>query len=321
MRLQRELAGKIHGQLAGGGRIDNADPYATVLHELIHGIMPEGQTPAMHEDAYKEHRANASIEEGFTELGAVQHAPEFFRGLGIGDRPAGTVSAKDGHVVSNPDYRRKRADFISAMMYAFSDLSLLAGRLRREGKAPDWDAVGARSRAEHDMEDDNPDGAREFIALLRRAGLAGAADGMAARLRDLEATPMDDHATLGQYAERLRDPQRIAKGEAWGHYGWQTSAAQQWALDAARAEGQGPASTRVRELADEVNREGSAGKVPAMLRQVIRAAGADPRRFHGTQLAALEALIREQWAQGPAGAQSSPWASAIAAVRQYEREH
>ena len=137
----------------------------------------------------------------------------------------------------------------------------------------------------------------------------------------MEASGFAAKATMTEYAKRLRDPDRIASGDAWRHYAWQTAAAQSWVQDAAKAEGKGPKSPRVRELADEINREGVGGKVPAMARQVIRAAGGNPDDFAGQPFLALESRIREQWPQGPAEAQASPWASALAAAQDYVRSH
>ena len=46
MQFQRELAAKIRDDAAGTGRIEDPQPYVTALHELIHGIMPEGRETA-----------------------------------------------------------------------------------------------------------------------------------------------------------------------------------------------------------------------------------------------------------------------------------
>ena len=213
MGLQRELAAKMAADHAGTGPIADPQPYVTVLHELFHGTVPPGQTHAMHRRAYGD-PANASIEEGFDELGTVQHAPEFFRAMGIGDR---------------------------------------------------------------------------LTPILAASG--------------------DRKATMAEYAERLADPWRIAAGTSWGHYGWQTAAALKWTQDAAEATGR-PAQ----ELADEINREGVGGKVPAMARQAIRAAGADPDDLAGAPFAGVENVIRANWPAQP-GQENQAWAAAVAEAR------
>ena len=172
-----------------------------------------------------------------------------------------------------------------------------------------------------DAQDGLPDNVADVITEMTHLGDPGAqkmAEQLAATLDKVTSTPESKHATMSEYAKRLRDPARIAKGNAWGHYGWQTAAAQSWVQDAAKAEGKGPKSPRVRDLADEINREGVGGKVPAMTRQVIRAAGGNPDDSGWERPSlALGNLIKEQWPQGPAEAQSSPWASAVAAARKF----
>ena len=71
---------------------------------------------------------------------------------------------------------------------------------------------------------------------------------------------------------------------------------------------------RVRELADEIDREGVSGKVPAMDRQVIGAAGADPDKSRVPRSRRLRTGSGSNGRQGPAGP-SIPWASALTAPR------
>jgi hypothetical protein len=81
------------------------DAFEVLAHEMIHGVVPAGTAKA-NEKAYQVF-AVSQIEEGFTELGAIHHAPEFFDQMGIGDRQARTFP---GHTVkemaetiNNPD--------------------------------------------------------------------------------------------------------------------------------------------------------------------------------------------------------------------------
>jgi hypothetical protein len=173
-----------------------------VLHELTHGLIGGGEAKVNkrreelglppksperyyeHLDAYQELPV-AQIEEGFTELGGIQHAPEFFDKIGIGDRPT----------------------------------TIPSGFARRR------------------------------------------------------------HLTLNDLARQYQNPSAIEQGAAWGHYGWQTKMAQEWVQQVAKDEGYkdlwAPGQRgydRARELADEVNREGPAGKVNVMANQVVHAA-------------------------------------------------
>jgi hypothetical protein len=70
-----------------GGSISDTNAFTVPLHEMIHAVIPTGQHRASNGDkkAYQNY-ANAQIEEGFTELGTVQHAAEFFDQAGVGDR-------------------------------------------------------------------------------------------------------------------------------------------------------------------------------------------------------------------------------------------
>ncbi|HEY2087002.1 MAG TPA: hypothetical protein VGH54_13410, partial [Mycobacterium sp.] len=272
------------------------------------------QTHEMHKGAYQDPQ-NAAIEEGFTELGAVHHAPEFLTQMGVGDQETGMMSVTSAG--------RPREEFDKTDLAARKDE--IAKLAAQANEATSASAELQLRMAAREMGKASPD-VGSVIEHLSKAHLAAKDDGLKGgiwqAMGELNLTPSKvRRATVAEYAEHLRDPDRIAKGEAWGHYGWQTAAAQQWVLDAAKAERKGPKSQRVRELADEINREGVGGKVPAMARQVIRAAGVDPDKFQGAPLAALETRIQRQWAKDPAGAEASPWKSAMAVVRQYDREH
>jgi hypothetical protein len=100
-------------------------------------------------------------------------------------------------------------------------------------------------------------------------------------VRQARSMHVSKTATLSEYARRLQDPLRVDAGDAWGHYGWQTAAAQRWVNDVALAEGhndvsKGPGLARARELSDEINRQGTDGKLHVMAEQVARASGIKP---------------------------------------------
>lgn len=272
------------------------------------------QTHDMHKDAYRDPQ-NAAIEEGFTELGTVHHAPEFLAQMGVGDQETGMISVT---AAGHPREAFDKADLAARK----DEIAKLAAQ------ANETASVSAEFQlrlAAREMGKAAPD-VGSVIDHLSKAHLAAKGEALKAgiwqSMSALNLAPSKlRQATVTEYAKRLRDPDRIAKGDAWGHYGWQTAAAQQWVLDAAKAEGKGKKSPRVRELADEINREGVGGKAPAMARQVIRAAGADPDKLQGAPFEALVKRIRYNWAQGPDEAKTSPWAMAMAAVRDYDSGH
>jgi hypothetical protein len=68
--------------------IEDANSFMVPLHELIHAVLPDGQSRRTNGDkqAYQDDIAHADIEEGFTELGSIQHAADFFDQLSVGDR-------------------------------------------------------------------------------------------------------------------------------------------------------------------------------------------------------------------------------------------
>ncbi len=220
MSIEEKTAGNIQDAVEHPDKLVS-DPAAfeVILHELVHGIVPEGENYAGSKPGYKEnYRAYqeltvAQIEEGFTELGSIHHAPEFFAKIGVGKRKLG------------------------------------------------------------------------FMGI---------------------PTPQ----TMNDRALALQDPVRIANGEAWGHYGWQTRMAQDWVQQVAMDEGHAdlrrgtPGYDRTRELADEVNREGPAGKVQVLATQVVRAALKDTpdaallddRAALDKVLASTRKAINDAWA-------------------------
>jgi hypothetical protein len=103
--------------------------------------------------------------------------------------------------------------------------------------------------------------------------------GVGSHLTQVKSDYGDRAATMDEVADKLADPERIDEGGAktWGHYGWQTRMAQQWVQQIATDEGHTdlkpgqPGYQRVRELADEINRQGTANKMRAMAMQVVLA--------------------------------------------------
>jgi hypothetical protein len=121
------------------------------------------------------------------------------------------------------------------------------------------------------------------IQHLGDPGLAKWAIKMKAQAAKAQQIPAARHDTVPEYAHGLAAPAKLASSGSWGHYPILTANAQQWVQSIARSEhktGLGKQGTagykRTVELADEINREGTAGKITAMARQVLRNQGIDP---------------------------------------------
>lgn len=265
-----------------GSPVDDPNAYDVVLHELIHGVIPEGTRYGDNAAEYQDENTGA-IEEGFTELGTIHHAPEFLDAMGIGNRPTAILSAdKYGSAVDNPAYRRGVDALVSDMQKKWASMS---GDIR----APYVQAAHRLGYLIEELKSDPgslPWGEGPLVLTqiqhLGDPGLTSWALAMQKKMDKAGNVPVMRHDTLSEYAGRLRDPRRIYDGESWGHYPWQTRLAQKWVQEVAKAEGHGdltlgtPGWQRVRELADEINRQGAAGKVSVMADQVARASGVKP---------------------------------------------
>jgi hypothetical protein len=88
MNLRSDVHDALH-QIATqpGEPVRQAGAAEILLHELIHGNVPDGVKYRWGAAAYQDYHT-AQIEEGFTELGAIQHAGGFFDAVGIGSRKA-----------------------------------------------------------------------------------------------------------------------------------------------------------------------------------------------------------------------------------------
>jgi hypothetical protein len=261
------------------------------------GMLPADRyTTTDHSRAYQT-PAGADIEEGFTELGSAMHAPDLVRQSGIGGWDTGLIA--EG-APDNPEWQARKDDLVGELQRARTELAKAMDgpvpaatyqqAINRLTTAITWvellDSSGAGDAARELRHLGNPDATR----------LAGRIDEARARL---DATPHARHATLAEYADRMADPARLADGSSWGAYKARTAAAQEWVQAVAAAEGKRnparrgtPGYRRAVELADEINREGPAGKIPAMARQVLAATGS--QRYPGQ----VEAMIRQHWPEG-----------------------
>jgi hypothetical protein len=85
VRFAETTAKQLTGDMAAKGNVEHPAAWTVPLHELIHGVTPTGK--AVSADFFGRDTTDQDIEEGFTELGTIAHAPEFFDALGVGDRP------------------------------------------------------------------------------------------------------------------------------------------------------------------------------------------------------------------------------------------
>lgn len=290
------------------------------LTQLAYATRASGATDtSQHQKAYQRYRVSRA-EEGFTELGTNYHMPQWMDAAGISGKPTTTMD------VVNP--QAFAAKFSKQALYdnqqTLQDLEREAGNV--PGGPGTMTAYTALSNAKWAMfAPGSPD--TEVIATslaTAAAALQPSYPALSARIygymHTLNVDPADvRNLTMREYAEQIAShPARISSG-GWGHYKWETNAAQAWVNGVARFEGLdpdypgGPGVARAVELSDEVNREGAAGKFPAMARQIMRAMGvpADAQiTATGPLVERLAKAIENDW---PVDATESPQAVMIAA--------
>ena len=129
---------------------------------------------------------------------------------------------------------------------------------------------------------------------------------------DASGKPVKNYYTVREMAQDMADPVNINEGNSWGHYPTQVRDAQDWVQEVAKAEGHGdlrpgtPGHDRVVALSDEVNRQGAAGKITVMARQLAMAMTRDhPKVRNDPQsmanlTASIDRDIHQQWSTGHA---------------------
>lgn len=268
------------------------------LHEIIHGIVgPEGKDAD--QAAYRT-KAGATAEEGFTELGTAMHMPGYLDAIGHGHRETAIIAVNDAG--------RIREVFNRQAMFEFQDEFRVIERMqgssqvRGTGSMTAYNALGdARYelfRPEVDVakmtghlaqaaqSTPDPEVRARILALMQKLNVA-----------DTETK----HVTVSEYADRLADPERIANGQAWGAYAWQTRNALQWVQGITDAEGymsRGKGTDgwqRVIQLADEINQTGPAGKFDVMARQILRSEHIEPDVGEGWLVGRLSENIAQLW--------------------------
>ena len=112
---------------------------------MVHSWMLTGKAAAMmprdmperyqdHSDAYQNGTVQA-IEEGTTELGAINHLPEFVNAMGVGGRPTGVVYTGHGNPLINPEYET-RLDTLALHLAALRNDLLAAGQAEERPGRP-----------------------------------------------------------------------------------------------------------------------------------------------------------------------------------------
>lgn len=284
------------------------DPPKWMLTARAQAMIPPEEPYKAHQRAYQDKR-NADIEEGFTELGTVHHMPEFAERMGIGGRETNfTTDVMPG----KPDKRQLAQAAAQIEGIKSFDLPIQVNQ-RLDS------AIAALNSGDTDS----------AVSYISQAALRIKDPAAHKRLMDVAqaASLISEeprHATMSEYARRLQDPQRVEDGGAWGHYGWQTAAAQRWVRAIAKAEGRKPGGQpfqrRVVELSDEINREGAAGKVPAMVRQAMRAAkAADTYTDAGLLSDMMADGIRKHWETGNQRAGSDAAGQVLADAKRHGR--
>jgi hypothetical protein len=303
----------IRDTVANGLAKDQANPtkpvsapenYTVPLHEMIHAVIPAGQSRETNgdADAYQD-LANADIEEGFTELGTIQHAGDFFDEVGVADRQTpvmgsdGTGSQKfqddkqaaisslaavrDKLMAVKPsDDRSTALDTVITAMgslqknddpYTLDDVILWAGGVSRSARSPELKA------AVSDLK-------KKQLAMVHTSLSEG------------------DKLTMGELADKMNDPKRIRDGNAWGHYPAQTAQAFEWVsmiaqMRTGKPENHEDTREAIESIADEVNAVGTAAKVTVMARHVAGDMTSDPKVL-AQILPGTEDSIRADWGQG-----------------------
>ncbi len=106
---------------------------------------------------------------------------------------------------------------------------------------------------------------------------------------------------MGEYADKMADPETIRAGGSWPHYTEWTADAQRFADTIAELGGKPGDPDEARRVSDAVNSVGPARKMRVMAEQAMAASGADrvvpplSAAERERALAASEELIRQEW--------------------------
>lgn len=288
MEVSDAVSQAVHDALTDpNGEVSDPDLLITPLHEMIHSaVARDSYTPGLKRqedaDAYLD-TATQQAEEGWTQLGATVHAPEWMTTAGFGDRVTPFYGQYD-----ELDTPAKNA--VSAKME--TDLRTLRDSLLKDGRPPQGQAaqaigtvldgytsVTSRKPNVGDWYDQDVIAA---INAVRNLGDPSTRDQPGKLLGDLDAVRAAQHLTVAEYAQRQASPMRIKQQDSWPNY-------PDWA-----AHGY--------EIAERLAELGNGGKAdPALTARVIdsvNAVGAS-QKFRRMAEVALSAAVRAGQAKEP----------------------
>jgi hypothetical protein len=189
LRLNAEVASRLQESSVDPNAVVHADDYNILLHELTHGVVPQGESWRQHSYAYSSDLAVANIEEGFTQLGAVQHLPEFLH-QSLPHRPD---LAQDAERMAEPGHVRNGTG---------------SGHYRQLAQqAYSWTTLAAQMRTGRgELDPETQRVAREMADSVNAQGPAGKARAMAMHVVQdmLTGSPQADEAMLASAEQSIR---------------------------------------------------------------------------------------------------------------------
>lgn len=213
--IQDAVADALRDSEASTGTVEYPDAYETMLHELIHGVTPLGHSRSTADkNAYQDY-AHAQIEEGFTELGAIHHAPDYLDQIGVGSRPT-DVTDDSGHTWT-----------VREMAESITDPANIAagntwGHYKQQTKdAQDWVQQVAMEEGWSDLRLGTP-GHTRVVQLADDVNRQGTADKIEVMAQQMAYATVKEHdlrsnqdfmaSLLGQIEQAIED--EWAKGQA-----------------------------------------------------------------------------------------------------------
>ena len=325
MRFKTSEANDLEAGIKGEKPLE-PDDLITPLHELIHGnVSPDVHDYQSQADAYQ-NRHTADIEEGFTQLGAIQHYGEYVHRLGLDDKPTHMILPGAGEEVDKA--RSDLADSLDAAAGYFagplSDVShetvtstRKEAREIRQAKEIDTNIMRfqALGGGVDEYADQHPD-FKHYLASIKAAFDA------------LDKASEGHTATQRQYAEIMNSPGRIKDGTSFNSYPDQVNSAYRWVEAIAHREqsigkigkGETALHQRILELANQVNQVGPAGKADVLASQLLAAYGWTPRNLPMSVYSDLRRTIREHWGHSYRGGNAAMTAADVLILHEKERQ-
>ena len=281
-----------------GETVDDPDPLIVPLHEMIHAVEPKGEHEKPNEFraddsiAYNEKDSSVrAIEEGFTQLGTAQHAEEFFKTTGVADR-------KTRFPVDNADQV-----FQDKQDQVMASLGDLAGELEKDGRPPETQEAGKIRAILRDLRsDEDIETIGDAVTRVRHLGdphYTERARDIKRKLDDMYEVP---NKNVGEWARDMASPQRIRNGTSWQHYNQWTADAYNFSAYIAVLDGGKEDPEKIGWIADQINSQGTAGKVRHMAALIFSTMGYRPGTItDSTVVEAIgeaEDIVKHQWKEG-----------------------